>query len=100
MERPRDAPLSRTDKLRYSTHAVEINKSAAGKIAPIYNQCEWRRANHNSAGSQRRYRRQRVLDHRGKLFELPPPGVGVATVTGTFPTFEAVMADAGIVAVR
>ena len=34
------------------------------------------------------------------LFELPPPGDGVATVTGRLPTFEAVIADAGIAAVR
>ena len=36
----------------------------------------------------------------GILFELPPPGDGVATVIGRLPTFEAVIADAGIVAVR
>ena len=34
------------------------------------------------------------------LFELPPPGDGVATVTGRFPAFEAVIADVGIAAFR
>ena len=36
----------------------------------------------------------------GILFELPPPGAGVATVTGKLPAFDAVIADAGIAAVR
>jgi hypothetical protein len=36
----------------------------------------------------------------GMVFELPPPGAGVVTAIGTLPTFEAVIADAGIAAVR
>jgi hypothetical protein len=37
---------------------------------------------------------------RGMLFELPPPGAGVATVMGRVPAFDAVIADAGIAAVK
>jgi hypothetical protein len=36
----------------------------------------------------------------GVVFELPPPGAGVATLMEALPTFEVVIADAGIAAVR
>ena len=36
----------------------------------------------------------------GILFELPPPGAGVATVMGRVPAFDAVIADDGMAAVK
>ena len=40
------------------------------------------------------------IQRRGAPFEPPPPGAGVVTVMGKFPTMAPVIADAGIRAVR
>ena len=97
--RNRRRHLARVDKRRRPRDAVPADLGGPHEIAPVHRQREagppGRRARRGERGEHRH--RLGALMVNVKPFEVPPPGAGVTTVTGTLPAVT--MSLAGIAAV-